>query len=183
MEAKAGQRRLYHRRFVVIAMMISDREFERTLEGFSSAAQEQMRAERQRHIDEVQLRAQREALHAGKQVTSQPGGQSKAKSGSNDTLNKFAAFIGKKFRAEAETMGKALHEAFAKHEKSIESRFATLRHDYLQKAKSRAAELAREEVRGVVEDALEAHREERVRLQARVDALADEVTRLKLMRS
>ncbi|NRP22388.1 hypothetical protein LPJGGPFB_05647 [Ensifer adhaerens] len=87
---------------------------------------------------------------------------------SKQTLNRFAAFIGEKFRAfEASTLA------------SLDGRFAGLRRDFITSARSRASELARTEVDGRIEAALESHRAERVALQRQVAQLRDEVEKLR----
>ena len=91
---------------------------------------------------------------------------------SKQTLNRFAAFIGEKFRAfEASTLA------------SLDGRFAELRRDFISSVRSRASELARTEVENriahEIEKALKDHRQERIALAREVERLRDEVERLK----
>lgn len=91
---------------------------------------------------------------------------------SKEVLNRFAAYIGEKFRDfEKATLA------------SLDGRFAELRRDFISKARSRASELARNEVENriadAVEKALKDNRAERVALQRQVEALRDEVEKLR----
>lgn len=91
---------------------------------------------------------------------------------SKQTLNRFAAFIGEKFRAfEASTLA------------SLDGKIAAMRRDFISSVRSRASELARNEVDGriadAVEKALKDHRAERVALVRRIEELADQIERLR----
>ncbi|MEI2301036.1 hypothetical protein [Ensifer sp. MJa1] len=187
--------------------MLTDQEFERSLEGFSADAQAAMRRDRDRHIAEAKadirrgkpvvtrgiadldgiedLRAQRQALHNGSgKMTSQPkSAAAPTATISTVTLNKFGNFIGEKFAAFEEGALQAIAKDLAETELKIDGKIAALRRDLLSGVRSRASEMARNEVDGriadAVEKALKDHRAERVALQRQVEALRDEVERLR----
>ncbi|MHA4730643.1 hypothetical protein [Ensifer adhaerens] len=184
--------------------MLTDAEFERTIQGFSPEAQDAMRRDRDRHIAEAKtdirrgkpvvtrgvaaledaedLRAQRQALHNGATVTSQPKGAA-APTAPASTLNKFAAYIGEKFRDFEEAALQAIGKDLAEAELKIDGKIAALRRDFISSVRSRASELARTEVENriahEIEKALKDHRQERIALAKRVEELADQIERMR----
>ncbi|MBD9522420.1 hypothetical protein IB262_21220 [Ensifer sp. ENS02] len=87
-------------------------------------------------------------------------------------MNKFAAYIGERFRAfETSTLA------------SLDGKFATMRRDFISSVRSKASEIANREVENriahEIDKALAAHRQERIALARRVEELADQIERMK----
>lgn len=102
---------------------------------------------------------------------------------SHDTINSLVKHAGKRFREEREK----LTASFESRQAELDARFVQMRRDFLDNVRSTAVQMARHEVDGRIQSAIDValndHRQERIALVRRVDELADEIERLKQERS
>ncbi len=181
----------------------SDEDFQYSLQHFSRDAQEAMWRDRRRDIARAkdaiargqpvsapgvaeleelsQVAMVRRSMHARQQQQTPAAKPTAAKQPSQDRMNKFAEFVGKRFRDFQQEVTDRVDELVAEVEKRLMN--GTARRAFIEEVKQQAGEIARyntdNRIEAAVSKALADHRDERVRLQREVSALHDEVTALK----